>query len=82
MQNRNGGEPRLGVASLRFCMITTRPGQGRSMSDPITNPADAPSDENLVDGRTGDTVPGSDDTTLTTDDAAQDDESEAQPDNS
>lgn len=53
------------------------------MSDPITTPADAPSDEDLVDGRPGDTVPGgADDTTLTTDDAAQDEDSEARPENS
>ncbi len=52
------------------------------MSEPITNPADAPSEDDLVDGRPGDTVPGSADPTLTTDDSAQDDDSPARPDNS
>ncbi|SCX45126.1 hypothetical protein SAMN03159343_1531 [Klenkia marina] len=54
------------------------------MTDPITNPADSPSDENLVDGRPGDTAPdrGADDTTLTTDDQAQRDADVVEPDNS
>lgn len=58
------------------------------MTDPLTDPADSPtSDANLVDGRPGEDVPdgGAADTgdpTLTTDDAAQDDEGVVQPGNS
>ena len=52
------------------------------MSDPITDPSDAPSDDNLIDGRPGDTVPDGRDTTLTTDDTAQDDDSEVRSENS
>ena len=53
------------------------------MTDPITDPADSPSDENLVDGRPGDTASdhGERDTTLTTDDDAQRDTDVVQPDN-
>jgi hypothetical protein len=53
------------------------------MTDPITDPADSPSDENLVDGRPGDDRPdaGADDTTLTTDDQAQRSEDVVEPDN-
>lgn len=55
------------------------------MTDPTTDPADSPADPgNLVDGRPGEDIPdgGAADTTLTTDDAAQADDHEAQPDNS
>lgn len=48
------------------------------------SPNTADSDENLIDGRTGDDVSdkGAADTVLTTDDEAQRDDSEARPGNS
>ncbi|SDF93179.1 hypothetical protein [Klenkia brasiliensis] len=54
------------------------------MTDPITDPADSPSDDNLVDGRPGDDRPdaGAEDTTLTTDDDAQREGDVADPENS
>jgi hypothetical protein len=54
------------------------------MTNPITNPADSPSDDNLVDGRPGDTAPdrGAADTALTTDDEAQRSDDVADPENS
>ncbi|MCW2584232.1 MAG: hypothetical protein JWQ53_3022 [Klenkia sp.] len=55
------------------------------MTDPTTDPADSPSNPaNLVDGRPGDDAPdqGAQDTTLTTDDDAQDDDAVAEPENS
>ena len=57
------------------------------MTDPITDPADSPSEDNLVDGRPGDDAPdhGAQDTgdpTLTTDDAGQRDDDVVEPGNS
>jgi len=54
------------------------------MTDPITDPADTPSDENLVDGRPGDDRPdaAAEDTTLTTDGDAQRADDLADPENS
>ncbi len=54
------------------------------MTDPTTDPADSPSDANLVDGRPGDDRPdaGAEDTALTTDAEAQREDDVADPENS